>query len=178
MFGSSVKCEKCGKHIALRSFSLEPRFCPHCGHDRRPDDLTPRERRGCLLLLPVAVATMFLLGFAGTLIGRVLSGLFNDPDLATRLGILGAVNGFGIVSLLYVRLYQSKEHHERLALPAAFTTFFVVGLKFGHGHGVAWMFVVGIANGLVGCLSATGVVGLVHTLREPGQDVDDDEAPE
>jgi hypothetical protein len=107
---------------------------------------------------------MVMCGFIGACIGRLLSPFINDPNLDWRLGFLAGFDGLGIVSLVHVLLFQCGKNQDYLKPSVAFLMFVAVGMKCGHGHGIGWLTLTGIANGLVASSIAFTILG---RLRRP-----------
>lgn len=155
----TATCPFCGAPVRLRSFRPPPNKCPHCGQLRDP--YAVRENLGCLAFLPISVGTAAAFGYAGYFVGQLLAPAVNIPDLAPRLAFLVGADGFGISVVAYWRVIGGPNAERALAPYAVFLMFVLLGMKCGHGFGIASLLVSGLANGAL-CFFLT-----IPLLRRP-----------
>lgn len=127
------------------------------------DPQASRETIGCIAFLPLFVVAVAVGAYAGFRAGELLTPAAGVQDLADRLAFLGGADGLGFAVLLYWRAMGGPRAASALAPLSVFLMFMVVGMNRGHGFGVTWLLVWGIANGCFGFI----VVLLLLSKKEP-----------
>jgi hypothetical protein len=110
------------------------------------------------IIFPIAIVAAAFLGLAGSVFGRLFAAAAGIPDLAVNLAFLGAVDGVAIGFLAYWWAVRGSRARIVLHPLSVFLLFNLLGMKCGHGHGVAWLLCLGMANGLFGLLLAIPVL--------------------
>lgn len=121
-----------------------------------------RENLGCLAFLPIAIGAAVAFGWAGFLIGQLLAGVFNNPDLPSRLAFLTGADGFALVCIVYSRTMGGPNAKTALEPLVVFFVFVLLGIKCGRGLGIGWVAVWGLANGVSGFLLALPLLPRFH----------------
>lgn len=147
MKSSAPNCKQCHQPIPLRSFRLPPNVCPNCGQVRDPHE--EQSRRGCLVLVPVAIVVALAGGTGGWIVGQLLLPFVNDPLLDFRLACIMAFDGLYVVAMLHSRKSVEVRGPSLATTLTATAVFAFIGWKCGGGQGLPRMLLIGIANAIV-----------------------------
>lgn len=148
MFPSVIICRHCQQPIPLRSFHPPLNQCPACGQLQDPE--LAQSRRGCLVMLPIAIASAAAFGYLAFHAGNLLGDAIQVPGLGPRLALMAAGDGFVLAGLIHVGGVRSRDQRGLLEPVAIFLIFTLIGIRGARGQGVNWLLLLAIANGLMG----------------------------